>query len=62
MTRCVRLATPPADPWQRQVLWVPIGSSDQQVLGWAAEVLDPASLAELREVIERDAATAGGAG
>ncbi len=39
-----------------QVLSVPEGSTDQQVLGWAAEVLDAAALVELREVIQREAA------
>jgi len=38
-----------------QVLFVPSGSSDTQVLEWAAGVLDPASLAELRDILEREA-------
>jgi hypothetical protein len=53
--RRVRLATPPAEPWAMQILAVPDGSTDVQVLEAAAQVLDPAALAELREVIEREA-------
>ena len=60
--RRVRLATPPAEPWQIQVLSVPVGATDRQVLGWAAEVLDERSLAELRQIIERDAAATADAG
>ncbi len=60
--RRVRLATPPAEPWALQVLSVPVGATDQQILGWAAEVLDERSLAELRQIIERDAAATADAG
>jgi len=60
--RRVRLATPPAEPWGLQVLSVPVGATDQQILGWAAEVLDERSLAELRQIIERDAAATADAG
>lgn len=60
--RRIRLETPPPDGSQRQVLAVPNGSTDVQVLGWAAECLEPAALQELREVIEREAAVSGGAG
>jgi hypothetical protein len=40
-----------------QILFVPTGSTDVQVLEWAVGVLDPASLAELRQIIEREAQT-----
>lgn len=55
MLRTVRLITPPPEPWTMQVLFVPTGSTDVQVLEWAAGVLDPASLAELQEILEREA-------
>lgn len=55
LLRTVRLHTPPKEPWTMQVLFVPSGSSDTQVLEWAAGVLDPASLAELRDILEREA-------
>jgi hypothetical protein len=55
LLRTVRLHTPPKEPWTMQVRFVPSGSSDIQVLEWAAGVLDPASLAELREILEREA-------
>jgi hypothetical protein len=55
LLRTVRLHTPPKEPWTIQVLFVPSGSTDTQVLEWAAGVLDPASLAELREILEREA-------
>jgi len=53
--RRVTLSTPPPEPWTMQVLYVPIGSSDAQVIAWASQCLDAASLAELRDVIEREA-------
>jgi hypothetical protein len=55
LVRTVQLETPPPEPWTMQILFVPTGSSDVQVLEWAAAVLDAASLAELRHVIEREA-------
>jgi hypothetical protein len=54
--RRVRLHSPAADCWQHQALLVPLGSSDQQVLEWAAEFLSADAVAELREIIERQAA------
>jgi hypothetical protein len=47
----VALRTPPPEDCADQCLLVPTGSTDQQVLEWASECLDPASLAELREII-----------
>jgi hypothetical protein len=52
--RVVRLKTPPPDDVARQVLLVPAGSTDAEVLAWAGQCLDEASLAELREVLERE--------
>jgi hypothetical protein len=54
MFRIVRLKTPPPDDVARQVLLVPTGSTDTEVLAWASQCLDEASLAELREVLERE--------
>ena len=51
IARRVVLRTPPPGDCASQCLLVPDGSTDQQVLEWAAECLDEASLAELREVI-----------
>jgi hypothetical protein len=51
ITRRVALRTPPPEDCVDQCLLVPAGSTDQQVLEWASECLDPASLAELREII-----------
>jgi hypothetical protein len=53
LLRRVRLRAPAADGWQDQALLVPVGSSDQQVLDWAAGFLSEAAVAELREIIER---------
>jgi hypothetical protein len=55
LLRCVQLYSPAADGWQDQALLVPVGSSDQQVLAWASTFLSEAAVAELREVIEREA-------
>jgi hypothetical protein len=33
---------------------VPTGSTDAEVLAWASECLDAVSLAELRELLERE--------
>lgn len=52
--RTVRLKTPPAPGWADQVLYVPTGSTDAQVLEWASQCFDEVSLAELREVLERE--------
>jgi hypothetical protein len=57
LVRTVRLETPPPEPWTMQILFVPTGSTDVQVLEWAVGVLDSASLAELRQIIEREAQT-----
>jgi hypothetical protein len=43
------------DGWQHQALLVPVGSTDEQVLVWASEFLSEAAVAELRQVIEREA-------
>lgn len=53
-TRRVSLRTPPSEDCADQCLLVPTGSTDQQVLEWASQCLDPASLAELREIIARE--------
>jgi hypothetical protein len=53
--RVVKLATPPPAGCTSQSLLVPAGASDAQVLEWAAECLDAASLAELRARIETEA-------
>jgi len=55
LLRRVRLHSPAADGWQDQALLVPVGSSDQQVLTWASAFLSEAAVAELREVLEREA-------
>ena len=55
LLRRVRLRAPAVDGWQDQALLVPVGSSDQQVLAWASAFLSPEAVAELREVIEREA-------
>jgi hypothetical protein len=47
----VVLRTPPPEHCTSQYLLVPTGATDQQVLEWAAECLDEASLTELREII-----------
>jgi hypothetical protein len=54
MFRTVRLTTPPPDNVASQTLLVPTGSTDAEVLAWASQCLDAASLAELREVLERE--------
>jgi hypothetical protein len=54
--RVVRLTTPPPPPRTMRVLYVPSGSSDAEVVRIASEVLDPTSLAELVEIIKREAA------
>jgi hypothetical protein len=54
MFRTVRLKTPPPDNVASQTLVVPGGSTDAEVLAWASECLDAESLAELREVLERE--------
>jgi hypothetical protein len=54
MFRTVRLTTPPPDNVASQTLLVPTGSTDAEVLAWASECLDAVSLAELREVLERE--------
>jgi hypothetical protein len=56
MFRVVKLRTPPPEGCATQCLLVPTGATDQQVLEWAAECLDEASLAELREVIAAEQA------
>jgi len=54
--RVVKLRTPPPDG-HRQILLVPEGSTDEEVLAWAAELLDEASLAEFRETIQAQSQT-----
>jgi hypothetical protein len=61
LVRTVKLRTPPPEPWAWRVLWVPDGATDEQVLRWAAECLDPASVAELAEILAREAADGGDA-
>ncbi len=46
-TRCVRLDTPPPEGIAWQLLLVPDGSHDTDVLGWAKELLAPDAAAEL---------------
>jgi len=55
LLRRVRLHSPAADGWSDQHLLVPVGSSDQQVLAWASGFLSEAAVAELQQVIEREA-------
>jgi len=54
LTRRIVLTTPPPAPWAWRLLLVPDGATDAQVLAWAADLLDPASVAELRARIEAD--------
>ena len=53
LERVVRLDTVPPEGIADQVLLVPAGASDVQVLAWAEQCFDEASLAELRERIAR---------
>jgi hypothetical protein len=53
--RVVKLRTAPPDGISRQVLLIPEGATDEEVLGWAAEVLDDASLVELRKILRAQA-------
>jgi hypothetical protein len=55
LLRTVQLTTPPPEPWTTRILLVPVGSTDRQVLEWASQCLDPASLDELRDVLEHQA-------
>jgi hypothetical protein len=49
------LSTPLPDDAAWIMLLVPNGSSDEEVLSWAAETLPPAAVAELATIIEREA-------
>jgi hypothetical protein len=51
ITRRVVLRTPPPDGISDQCLMVPAGATDVEVLRWAAQCLDAASLEELRRRI-----------
>ncbi len=53
--RRVRLDSAPAEGWTEQILLVPIGSTDAQVLGWARECLPPDAFAELEARIAVEA-------
>lgn len=53
--RRIRLRTPPPEGSTRQILGIPAGSTDLQVLDWAAELLSPQALAELRQIIQQQA-------
>ncbi len=55
LVRRVRLRTLPPDETGFQMLLVPLGATDAQVLGWASRLLSPEALAELRDVIEHEA-------
>ena len=55
LLRKVTLSSPPAEGWRDQVLLVPVGSTDVEVLTWAEGFLSAEAVAELREVIERAA-------
>jgi hypothetical protein len=55
--RVVKLRTPPPDGISRQVLLIPEGATDEEVLGWAAEVLDDASMVELRKILRAQSQT-----
>jgi hypothetical protein len=55
LTRRIALSTPLPEEDAWVLLCIPGGSTDQQVLEWAAQTLPPAAVAELREVIEREA-------
>jgi hypothetical protein len=57
MTRTIQLWTPLDDEDAWQMLLVPDGSTDAQVLEWAEQTLPPAAVEKLREVIEREADT-----
>jgi hypothetical protein len=53
--RKVELETKLDDDQAWVLLLVPDGSSDAQVIEWAATTLPPEAVEELREVIEREA-------
>jgi hypothetical protein len=57
LTRRVDLSTPldPDNETAWLLLLVPEGSTDEQVLEWAAETLPPEAVEELRAVIESEA-------
>ncbi len=55
LLRKVILDSPAADGWQDQALLVPVGATDQQVLGWAEGFLSPEAVDELREIIRLQA-------
>lgn len=57
--RTVELRTLPPKPRRHCALLVPVGRTDEQVLGWAAQCMDPVSFAELCQVLASQAATAG---
>jgi hypothetical protein len=54
-TRKIVLTTPLGDDEAWIMLLVPNGSTDAQVLEWAEQTLPAAAVAELREVIQREA-------
>jgi len=50
--RKIQLQTPPPAGSQAQVLCVPTGATDQQVLAWAEECLEPDAYAELHAILQ----------
>ncbi len=55
LLREVTLSSPPVEGWQDQALLVPVGATDEQVLAWATGFFSPEAVAELAEVLEREA-------
>jgi hypothetical protein len=49
--RRLELRTVPPSPRRHCALLVPAGRTDQQVLGWAAQCMDPVSLQELCQLL-----------
>jgi hypothetical protein len=60
-TRTVALNTPLDDDQSWLMLLIPEGSSDAQVLEWAEETLPAEAVAELAEIIQRQADGGGAA-
>jgi hypothetical protein len=54
-TRRIDLTTPLPEEGSWMLLCIPEGSTDAQVLEWAAETLPSDAVDELREIIEREA-------
>jgi hypothetical protein len=51
--RSVQLEVP-EDPGRQSVLLVPVGTSDRQVLEWAADLMKPEHVAALALQLERE--------